>query len=177
MSCQDNKILFSKRNIAVLLVGVGIFMFSPLPAQASFSEAMDALKRGEFSIFWQELERSLLDTERKAGASLNKLKNIEGMDIPLGEHAAALKLFTSAVENGDAEAMIELGNMYAGGVGVRPDKVLAYAWFTLALDMLGGKSDLSEVRKLRDSISEGMSAEQIEAATEVAAAIKTAIEY
>lgn len=150
---------------------------APPPAEAGFEEAMSALKRGEFSIFWREFKQAILDSEDKANQQIDKLKDIKGMAVPLQEYSQAFDLVTRAIEQNDVNAMTELGTMYATGTaGVRPDRMLAYAWFTLAIEMGGGSKNLPDVVKMRDDIGKDLSSDQMDMALSIVKEIKEAIQ-
>ena len=56
-----------------------------------------------------------------AGAALNR-----------GDYATALRLIRPLADQGNANAQVNLGQMYVSGVGVPQDYVRAHMWFTLA---------------------------------------------
>jgi len=51
-----------------------------------------------------------------------------------GDHATALNKFLPLANQGNAEAQLELGLMYADGQGVPRDYKEAVKWFRLAAD-------------------------------------------
>ena len=90
----------------------------------------------------------------------------------------AIQWITRAAEKGHAEAQYKLGDMYTNGTGVRKDDVQAYAWTNLAAgrvfcfslcgqapDRLRHRNDLAA--RLRDKITENLSATELAAAQEL----------
>ena len=55
----------------------------------------------------------------------------DGQGVPQ-DYKQAVKWYTKAAEQGDADAQSNLGVMYANGQGVPQDNVSAHMWFNLA---------------------------------------------
>ena len=75
----------------------------------------------------------------KRTRKLAKVQNNLGMMYYHGEgikqnDAEALRWFTKAAEQGDAEAQTNLGVMYLKGEGVKQDDAEALRWFTKAAE-------------------------------------------
>ena len=68
---------------------------------------------------------------------------MEGNSMPI-DNAEALKWFTQAAEQGDAEGQTALGMMYALGRGVEPDLVQANKWISIAAEQ--GDKDAQTAR-------------------------------
>ncbi len=66
---------------------------------------------------------------------------------------AAARHYLAAAEKGHAAAMVNLGIMYLKGMGLPQDYVLGYMWINL--------SGLPEAGRLRDALSEHMTAAQV----------------
>ena len=90
----------------------------------------------------------------------------------------AIQWITRAAEQGHAKAQYKLGDMYKNGTGVRKDDVQAFAWANLAAgrvfrfslcgqapDRLRHRNDLAA--RLRDKITEKLSATELAAAQEL----------
>jgi TPR repeat protein len=75
----------------------------------------------------------------------------------------ARKWFALAAAQGDPHAQRHLGILYAKGLGVKQNKILAYMW----LDIARGLGELSAVRTLAE-LSETMSKESVTRAQELA---------
>ena len=68
-----------------------------------------------------------------------------------------------AAEQGDADAQINLGVMYAEGKGVPQDHVLAHMWFNLSAAQGNEKA-----RKDRDNVAKVMTPDQLAEAQRLA---------
>ena len=75
------------------------------------------------------------------------------------DYATAVKWYTKAAEQGDADAQHNLGVMYDKGEGVPQNNVLAYMWWNLAAAQ-GDESSKSH----KSNIQEKMTPAQIEEA-------------
>ena len=75
----------------------------------------------------------------------------------------ARKWFARAAAQGDPHAQRQLGTLYAKGLGVTQNKILAYMW----LDIARGLGEQSAVRTLAE-LSETMSKEAVTRARELA---------
>ena len=80
-----------------------------------------------------------------------------------GDYATAVQGFLVHAEQGDAAAQFNLGVMYAAGVGVLKDSVLAHMWSNTA-----GVNGNASARKLRDSLERDMTRAEVSRATELA---------
>jgi TPR repeat protein len=85
------------------------------------------------------------------------------------DHIASAQWFQLAAAQGDAEAQGGLGLAYATGRGVSQDFVASHMWLSLALLHLNGVTRHGALR-FRDSISAGMTPDQIIAAERLAQA-------
>ena len=63
-------------------------------------------------------------------------------------------------EQGDAQALFELGNRYADGDGVARDNVMAYMWFGLAAERLATEEGY-EARRMQQRLDPDMFRHQI----------------
>jgi hypothetical protein len=72
-----------------------------------------------------------------------------------------VKWYRLAAEQGNAAVQNNLGVMYANGLGVPQDKVLAYALYNLSA--AGDPSDQNKATHNRDAIEKEMSPREIEA--------------
>ena len=75
-----------------------------------------------------------------------------------------------AAEQGDAEAQVHLGAMYADGQGVLKDSVLAHMWLNIA-----GANGYEVARENRDNLERDMTRAEISRATELARECMTRI--
>ena len=64
-------------------------------------------------------------------------------------YADAVNWYRRSAEQGHATAQNSLGRMYAGGVGVTQDDMLAYMWFALAAAQ--GEANAAKGRDLAES--------------------------
>ena len=80
-----------------------------------------------------------------------------------GDYAAAVSIWTSLAEQGDADAQESLGYMYHSGDGVLQDYKMAHMWFNIAAS-LGDKS----AAKSREIIEKKMSSSDISKAQDLA---------
>jgi hypothetical protein len=85
----------------------------------------------------------------------------------------AMKWYGKAAQQGDGTAQAMLGLMYERGMGVKPDAVQAYKWYTIAMSHLEG-GDRENMMQVRERVSAGMSAAEIEKAEQLASAWKPA---
>ena len=81
-----------------------------------------------------------------------------GTGVP-EDYAESLKWYHLAAEQGDSDAQFNLGNCYRSGTGVPQDDVIAFMWFNLA-----GASGHERAETSRETVSKGMTPEQIAAA-------------
>ena len=72
-----------------------------------------------------------------------------------------------AADQGDTEAQVNLGFMYAVGRGVSQDRVAAHMWLSLAVAQ-ASDADRDTFVETRDAVAEKMSAEQIAEAQRLA---------
>ena len=82
--------------------------------------------------------------------------------------AKAFEWQQKAAAQGNADAQYILGFMYADGQGVPKDSVLAHMWTNIAVTSATGNKKQKEFIKLRDSLAENMTAQQIAEAQELA---------
>ena len=86
-----------------------------------------------------------------------------------GDYAKAKEWYEKAAEKGYDWAMVDLGDLYANGYGVEKDYVLAYAYYTLAMER--GDDEVKEkAKKGRDGLKGwflGITEEQIKEAEEL----------
>ena len=80
-----------------------------------------------------------------------------------GDYPAALKEFTVLAGQGDADAQLILGDMYAQGQGVAEDNVQAYKWYEIA-----SRNGASNAPAARDALKNKMSAEEVKKAQQLA---------
>jgi tetratricopeptide (TPR) repeat protein len=85
----------------------------------------------------------------------------------------AMKWYLKAAEQKDGAAQAMLGLMYERGMGVQPDAVQAYKWYTVAMSHFEG-DDREKMMQVRERVSAGMSAAEIEKAEQLASAWKPA---
>lgn len=92
----------------------------------------------------------------------------EGKGVPKSYRLAA-KWFRLSAEQGDVDSLYFLGIMYANGEGVQKSKVIAYALYNMVSSRNAtGKPVLAaSATEARESISESMSPEEIEAGQEL----------
>ena len=77
-----------------------------------------------------------------------------------GDYATALKEWQPLAVAGNADAQYNLGWMYASGLGVPQDKVLAYALYNLSA---AGDPSSNKAISNRDTIANAMTPREIEA--------------
>ena len=80
-----------------------------------------------------------------------------------GDYPAAMKEFTALAGQGDADAQLILGDMYAQGQGVAQDNVQAYKWYAIA-SQNGSKG----APAARDKLKSKMSAADVNKAQQLA---------
>ena len=88
--------------------------------------------------------------------------HVVGQGVPQ-DYREAVRWFRLAADQGDAEAQVNLGLMYAGGNGVPQDYVAAHMWMNLA-----GARGHQRAREYRDELAAEMSGGQIAAAQQAA---------
>ena len=79
------------------------------------------------------------------------------------DYKQAVKWYTKAAEQGDADAQYNLGLMYANGQGVPQDNVYAHMWFNL-----GAANGNEPASKNRDIIAKRMTTADISKAQSLA---------
>ena len=92
------------------------------------------------------------------------MMHMEGEGVP-PDNAEALKWFTQAAEQGDAEGQTALGMMYALGRGVEPNLVQANKWIFIAAEQ-GNKDALMARTQLAAKLTPEQLAESIKLAKE-----------
>ena len=80
-----------------------------------------------------------------------------------GDYPAAMKEFTALAGQGDADAQLILGDMYAQGQGVAQDNVQAYKWYEIA-----ARNGAQGAPAARDKLKSKMSAEDVNKAQQLA---------
>jgi TPR repeat protein len=80
-----------------------------------------------------------------------------------GDYPAAMKEFTVLAGQGDADAQLILGDMYAQGQGVAQDHVQAYKWYEIA-----SHNGAKDAPAARDALKNKMSAEDVKKAEQLA---------
>lgn len=143
---------------------------STTPAFAlTHDELMRALDQSDYKTLLEELRQQAEEGKTRMN---QELKKMDPAIPPIqGDAMQAYDSFFRSMQRADPYAMSDMGTRYAQGIGVRPDPVLAYAWFTLALDF----SPNPRVQALRDEVAKSMTPEQIQAAETMAATLKEAI--
>ena len=86
----------------------------------------------------------------------------EGRGI-LKDYNEAAKWYRRAAGQGAAKAQLNLGSLYAAGLGVPQDNVYAHMWFNIA----GSHGEKLGIER-RDSVAEHMTASDISKANELA---------
>ena len=84
-----------------------------------------------------------------------------------GRRSEALAQWRAAANEGDAKAMVALGQLYLQGVGVLQDFVEAHMWFNLA-----ASRGVAEAAKERDAVAAKMTPQQIATAQERARSLR-----
>jgi TPR repeat protein len=82
--------------------------------------------------------------------------------------AKAAEWQQKAAAQGNADAQYILGFMYGEGQGVPKNYVLAHMWTNIAVTSATGSKEQKEFIKLRDSLAENMTAQQLAEAQELA---------
>ena len=135
--------------LKILALAIGFLMLST----PSFANLADVA-------YEDKSRQAALDTpsgQYNAGVSLMRIMN---------NHKAAAKWFCKAAKQGHAKAQVVLGSMYAVGLGVELDHVLAYVWVDTSLPNLEGKM-LDRGSALFEELVSKMSAEDINEAQEI----------
>ena len=86
-----------------------------------------------------------------------------GLGTLVAQDAQDIDTFKQRAQKGDAKAQYLLGGMYAYGLGVPEDYVLAHAWLNLA-----AAQGFADGTKLRDLVAKRMTPQQIAQAQELA---------
>lgn len=149
------------------------FLLACLIASPAFAithdELMRALDQGDYKTLLDVLRNQAEESKTQMN---QELKEMDPSIPPIqGDAMQAYDSFFRSMRRADPYAMSDMGTRYAQGIGVRPDPVLAYAWFTLALDF----SPNPRVQSLRDDLAKNMTPEQIQAAETVAETLKNAV--
>ena len=118
-------------------------------------------------------EEKLVEWKRKAEAGDAKGQYLLGVMYALGDGvpkdaAKAVEWQQKAAAQGNADAQYMLGFMYADGQGVPKNYVLAHMWTNIAVTSAAGSKEQKEFIKLRDSLAENMTAQQLAEAQELA---------
>ena len=87
---------------------------------------------------------------------------VNGNGVPQ-DYEQAVKWFTKAAEQGDANAQSILGRFYAGGIGVPQDYIRAHMWCNIA----AANGD-EEGREKRDALAKEMTSDQLAEAQKMA---------
>jgi TPR repeat protein len=89
--------------------------------------------------------------------------HISGFSADKADMGAAIKWFRKAADLGVKDSQVNLGIIFAGGLGVGTDLAEAYKWFAIA-----AKAGDSDAALKRDAIAGSMHPEQLEAALRAA---------
>lgn len=118
-------------------------------------------------------EEKHAEWKQKAEAGDAKGQYLLGVMYAIGDGVPkdATKAFEwqqKAAAQGNADAQYMLGFMYGDGQGVSKNYVLAHMWTNIAVTSATGSKDQKEFIKLRESLAENMTAQQIAEAQELA---------
>jgi hypothetical protein len=118
-------------------------------------------------------KEKLAEWKRKAEAGDAKGQYFLGVMYAIGDGvpkdaAKAVEWQQKAAAQGNADAQYILGFMYGEGQGVPKDYVLAYMWTNIAATSATGSEEQKQFIKLRDSLAENMTAQQLAEAQELA---------
>ena len=118
-------------------------------------------------------EEKLAEWKRTAEAGDAKGQYLLGVMYALGDGvpkdaAKAVEWQQKAAAQGNADAQYILGFMYGDGQGVPKNYVLAHMWANIAVTSATGSKEQKEFIKLRDSLAENMTAQQLAEAQELA---------
>ena len=131
---------------------------SVLPATAKDPKAWQAYTSGNY-----ELAERLWRPQAERGDA-NAAFGLGVIAESRGDEADAARWYETAAMSGLAAAQVLIGQRYAEGLGVVRDPILAYAWFTKAIE-----SGVPNAVKVRDALAATMTPEAIEEAEAVAA--------
>jgi hypothetical protein len=98
------------------------------------------------------------------------LIHLSGTGVSINE-AMAATWFQMAALQGSGQAQLALGELFADGRGVDRDYTEAHMWASLAISNLPIGENLDEAIRLRDSLSEKMSKDEIAEARDRAAGL------
>lgn len=161
-----------KRYSAIILSLLALM--TPLPALAlTHDELLQALKNGDYKSLLQWLQQGVDQGKSQIEQELKKM-DPNTTAIP-GDALHAFDNFFRSMDHADPYAMADMGRRYHYGLGVQADPMLAYAWFTLAMEFFPQGAD-GDVRSLRSQLAQKLSAEQIAQANQIASEIKAAID-
>lgn len=93
----------------------------------------------------------------------------DGADGPPQNYKMAKGWFLKSAQNGNGMAMYNLGLMFFGGIGVDPDHVQAYSWFSLAASFLpeDGIGTRNQAFEYRDRVAKRLPPSQLVEAQEL----------
>ncbi len=141
------------------------FLLVATPAQAEFSDGVEAYKRGDYKTAFREWKLSAEQGDVDAQFNIAGMYQ-EGQGVPQ-DYAEAVKWYQKAAEQGTFRAQFSLGFFYANGLGVPQNSVLAHMWFYLsASDRTGTVRELA-LENLSD-ITSIMTPEQLAEARRLA---------
>ena len=106
------------------------FLLVATPAQAEFSDGVEAYNRGDYKTAFREWKLSAEQGDVDAQFNIAGMYQ-EGQGVPQ-DYAEAVKWYQKAAEQGAFRAQFNLGVFYANGLGVPQNSVLAHMWFYLA---------------------------------------------
>lgn len=92
----------------------------------------------------------------------------EGRGVP-ADTAQALRHYRSAADKKNAAGMWYLGDVYLEGKGVEADRIVAFAWFDLALANASSQADRAAATRSRSELETVLLPEERAAATKLAA--------
>jgi hypothetical protein len=107
-------------------------------------------------------EQGLADAQTSLGVMY-----FQGHGVPQ-DFVAAVQWSRRAAEQGQAKAQFNLGKAYAKGIGVPQDYVQGHLWVNLAASRLPPGEPHDEAVRLRNSLTESMTPEQLARAQEMA---------
>ena len=147
---------------ALAFVAGLLFLLAHAPdaAAADMQAGWRAYTSGDYETAIREWRPLAEDGDFQAAYALGMAFQIKG------EPANAVPWYEQAASAGLAEAQILLGRIYVEGIAVPRDLVRAYAWLYRAAER-----NSPNVRLLLDSVAGLMTAEEIEAATALAATL------
>ena len=142
------------KNIGLACLVVGVVATLPVAAHGGATEAVAAMKNGDYATAYTEFHALAEQGDAKAMVMIGLFYH-QGNGIPQ-DYTKAMDWYLRALPSGDGDAYNNIGVMYRDGLGVTINRAIAYDLFLIVhMRSLGGAAtQMRANRNLRREVGE-----------------------